>query len=400
MTSAPIPEHSVLSPSKAAVWSVCTASIDYIKANEHLLPPEISSEAADEGTRAHAAASALLLDPDATPAFDNDDMAGYVGDYVDFVRDHITPGDEVLVERKVPLFYLPSQRGTMDVGIFSKDRMRITIIDLKYGAGTPVVARQNKQLAIYAESKIAEMEAIDEVPDNALVTLIIYQPRDRSDSNPVRLWAISRKELADFCAGITEAALTILQKGKTRFVAGEHCNKGFCRARGICKHHAAQGMEVIPEDQIDALPDANSLTREQRVRLVLARPAIEKWLEAVEDQEVAELLAGAPRMGVKLVEGKRGNREWTDEVEAEKLLRNHLKAEQVRPPGDVISPTKADKLLKGIELSSKFQNKLASLTTRSEGKPCLVPEDDKRPALVINKTEGLDVIAEPVPDCV
>ena len=50
--------------------------------------------------------------------------------------------------------------------------------------------------------------------------------------------------------------------------------------------------------------------------------------------------------------------------------------------------------LKGVELSTKFQNKLKGLITRPEGKPTLVPEDDKRPALTTqsDKFDNLDII--------
>jgi len=53
----------------------------------------------------------------------------------------------------------------------------------------------------------------------------------------------------------------------------------------------------------------------------------------------------------------------------------------LRPRADLISPAQAEKALKGRELSTKFQNKFKGLITRPEGKPTLVPEDDKRPAL-------------------
>jgi hypothetical protein len=78
-------------------------------------------------------------------------------------------------------------------------------------------------------------------------------------------------------------------------------------------------------------------------------------------------------------------------AEAIKLLNNHLTIDELRPRADLISPAQAEKALKGIELSTRFENKLASLITRPEGKPTLVTEDDKRPALQ-PKLQNLDVI--------
>jgi hypothetical protein len=405
------PIHARLAPSAASRWTTCTASIKFIEGNEHLLPPDDSSEYADEGTRAHAAAAELLLNPDATPAFDNDEMAGYVGDFVDFVRSLIpTGGSRLYVEQRVPLFYFPAQRGTLDVGIVAKDFSRVTIVDLKYGAGVGVYAKDNKQLAIYAESFISELEEVlDPFPDEALVTLIIYQPRDRNDDNPVRLWAISRKDLADFAdQQILPAVETILANEPGVFVADPQGHCRFCRAKGICQHYASHGLEALPvpasEEVVDpskvsrmeALPSPHTLTREQRIRVIRARSSLEKWLEAVEAQEVAELMAGAPRMGLKIVEGK-SNRAWADEGAAEQLLRNHLAAEEARPPGKLVSPAQAEKLLKKMELSTKFQNKLTSLIVKPVGQPSLVPEEDKRPALSLDQAEGFKQVE--VADC-
>jgi DNA topoisomerase VI subunit B len=141
------------------------------------------------------------------------------------------------------------------------------------------------------------------------------------------------------------------------------------------------------------LPRPESLTREQRQRIISGRKVLEKFLEAVEDQEMTELLAGAEPINFKLVEGK-SNRQWSDEDAAQKLLRNHLTAEQTNPPSTLISPAQAEKLLKGINLSSKFENKFATLITKPPGKPSLVPVSDKRPALMMNPSDGLVVLRE------
>ncbi len=102
-------------------------------------------------------------------------------------------------------------------------------------------------------------------------------------------------------------------------------------------------------------------------------------------------MAGAERKGYKLVAGKT-NRQWSDEDQAKQLLRNHLTAEQTNPPSELISPARAEKLLKGIELSTRFENSFAKLITKPPGDPSLVPETDKRMALEFNPTEGLEDI--------
>lgn len=392
------PIHARLPPSSAFRWTACTASIRFIEENEAILPKE-SSIYADEGTRAHTALTKRLRFE--TPVYDNPDMAQIVENCAAYVfgQGKTEDGDKLLVDQRVPLFYLPTQKGTLDVAIVGKKR--ILILDLKYGAGVSVYAERNKQLATYAESLIRGLEQVEEFPAEFPLELIIWQPRDRNDPEVCRSWKLTRGELSLFCeTEIGVAAQQILSGHKGVFCPGEACK--FCPATGICSAYATRGLAALSDEPVDVvlaqekieLPRAESLTREQRQRVIASRKVMEQWLEAVEDQEMTELLAGAPAMGFKLVEGK-SNRQWRDEDAAKQLLRNHLSAEQTNPPSTLISPAQAEKLLKGIELSTKFENKFASLVVKPPGKPSLVPVSDKRSALVMNPSEGLAPIQEP-----
>lgn len=395
------PIHARLAPSSASRWSACTASVKFIEDNASLLPKQDWSYA-DEGTNAHSLAAAMIaaypqgvVVPEGTPA----EMVVYAREYVAFVMSTVDPGDKLYIERRVPLFYAPDQRGTLDVGIRKPDSLYI--IDLKYGAGVSVEARENKQLAIYAESFIRGLEMIDDVPDDMLVTLCIYQPRDRNNPNPIRIWPVKRKTLADFCQTITAAAQDI-DAGRIQFSAHPDVQCRFCPATGICKEYAAHVLGVIPEvnpfvsmpEVAVRLPDPAAITREQRCKVIAMSDGLLAWMKAVEAQEVSELSNGAEPLLFKLVAGK-SNRRWTDEVKVEKLLRNYLPADKVRPPGDIISPAQAEKLLKAEDTSTKFENKFASLIDKPEGKPTLATLADKRPALEMNPLkalENLDVI--------
>ena len=142
------PTHSRFPPSSASRWTECTASISFVEANASRLPPE-GSVFADEGTKAHELAAKLLTGATRLLDTQDADMITHVRDYVEFVRDKVAPGDRLMVERRVPLFYLPEQRGTTDAAIIGPKG--IYIADLKYGAGVSVYAKDNKQLAIYAD---------------------------------------------------------------------------------------------------------------------------------------------------------------------------------------------------------------------------------------------------------
>jgi hypothetical protein len=381
MATAPEPVHARLSPSSAYRWTRCTASIGFIEQNSAILPKD-STVYADEGTEAHNWA-AKLLTKEVRLLSCGADMMTHVRAYVDFVQDKVTPKSRLLVEKRIKLFYNRQQHGTTDAAIISPDG--IYICDLKYGAGVSVYAHENQQLAIYAESLIQELEIIEEIPDDRLVTLAIFQPRDRNDHNPVRLWALNRGELREFCQHIVEAQQRI-EAGQVEFKADPDKQCRFCPAAGICQAYAAHGLAPI-EANVDKLelPNPNLITREQRQKVLAAKKAISAWLEAVEDQEKNELLAGAAPIDFKLVEGKT-NRVWTDEKEVEKRLLKFATPDQVRPPADLVSPAAAQKIAKAANVD--FELLFEELITKPQGKPTLVPVTDKRPALELNPASG------------
>ena len=307
--------HALLAPSSASRWSVCTASVGFIEA--HALELDFSSsEQADEGTDAHLIANCLLRGlPIPELKYDNPAMRAIVARFVKFVRDLEQLGTECAYEVKVPLFYAPSDRGTIDVRLINRQKKIIYIVDLKYGAGVSVYAKNNKQLASYAESALREIEGVD---DTWLIDLIIYQPRDRSDDEPMRQWAIRRNELAQFCDKMIYLPARQIQEGLgLKFVADPSGHCFFCPAKGICEAYRNYGLSALPDETKDLgpafprIPEPKMLTREQRNRVIAGRKALEQWLEAVEDFEVAQLMHGAEPMGHKLVEGKY-NRGWRE----------------------------------------------------------------------------------------
>ena len=115
-----------------------------------------------------------------------------------------------------------------------------------------------------------------------------------------------------------------------------------------------------------------------------------QWNSFMDD--IAEYLSdlakgGNPADGTKMVLGREGNRAWTDEAVAEKMLENQRFNKDIRTTAKIISVTTAEKLLneKLTPGSPKYSPKLAkvfeALVTRSAAQPSLAPEDDKRPAI-------------------
>jgi hypothetical protein len=97
----------------------------------------------------------------------------------------------------------------------------------------------------------------------------------------------------------------------------------------------------------------------------------------------SELFSGRPVPGYKLVQGKKGNRKWSSESEAEAMLKGFkLKVEEMYDL-KLVSPTTAEKLAKAGTIGPRQWPKLQGFITQSEGSPSVAPESDKRPALEI-----------------
>jgi len=125
-----------------------------------------------------------------------------------------------------------------------------------------------------------------------------------------------------------------------------------------------------------------------------ATDLIEGWCKAVRAKVESELFAGHQVPGYKLVDGRQGARSWADENEAEKLLKSFRLKEAQMYDFKLISPTTAEKVLKVA--SPKRWTKAQALISRSDGKPSVAPESDKRPALVVKPTaDEFEVVEEP-----
>lgn len=403
--------HARLAPSASERWTTCTASVAYMEENKDRLPKDTGSIYATEGTQAHDYAADLidgLADIDEIP----EDFRPHLELYVNHCLQLQESGDETFCEIQVPLFYSPEQKGTCDFAIIrTGHEPRVVIRDLKYGAGVKVHAQENTQLAIYAMSFIAAKEAEGVVfsPDT-IVDLGIVQPRYQGEE-VIDTWEIPLHDFRGFCGEIADRAVEIQTGENLKFAPStEACR--WCPAKAFCQARAAELVSPLSDDPqlaldfLAALPDLSKeekkaeasermdtrfgkaaadvdlsavLDDETQVALFKNMKNIVAWLGDVEESLSTRLLAGESIEGVKLVRGRAGNRAWADEEAADKLLAGKLKADE-RYTKKLISPTQAEAALKGHELSSRFQNRLKELVTRSEGKLTIALDSDKRPA--------------------
>lgn len=375
--------------------------------------PDPSSKYADEGTLAHALAAQCLTDGTDARVFVgmplNDqiitpEMAADVQVYIDNIRERVGDG-ELRVEQKVDFSHWvghPNQTGTADALILSKDGTKLTVADLKFGRGVPVYAEQNEQLMLYALGALDRYELVANITH---VVLEVHQPRlQHLDS-----WEVSLEDLHAFAqkaeAAVSNAldVLAIVEGGGTvgagDLVDGQHCR--FCKAKATCpKLSASVQLAVGDFENLDAtaLEKVSAFTLANLAQAMSSVDLIEQWCSAVRSEVERKLLAGDSVEGWKLVQGKRGNREWVDPVEAEAYFRKACRHDEIYK-STLLSPAQIEKRAKpwiddeGNErkpiLGPRQMKTFAAMVTQSNGKASVAPETDKRPALVIPKFEAL-----------
>ena len=366
--------HAILSASSSSRWLACPPS-----ARIAATYPDRGSSYAEEGTRAHALAEDALTqylangwdDVHGVVASDNTaEMIEAVQKYVDICIEKIvaarsaSPDARILVEQRLDFSdWAPEGFGTGDMVIVSDDSLEV--VDLKYGKGVPVSAEGNTQMRLYALGAVATFQllyAFDKVH------MTIVQPRRDS----VTTDCLSVDELLAWGDSIRDTA-RLAYAGKGDFCAGPHCR--FCPARMRCRTLAGYMLEEIQEER---MPE--NLTDAEIAGVVLKAKAIKSWLDSVEAYALHHALRGKEWPGLKLVEGRR-KRTITDEHAAAMILMdegNYIAAE-IYKPQELQSLTALEKLVGKKRLAELLQPVIQT----AEGKPTLVPEADKRPAMRI-----------------
>ncbi len=137
----------------------------------------------------------------------------------------------------------------------------------------------------------------------------------------------------------------------------------------------------LQEEITDATEQVWIATNEQLSRMYAVIPLLEGWIKAVDSAVHQKMHAGETIPGFKMVQGKKGNRTWTDAEEAEKLLKSmRLKTEQMYDL-KLISPTKAAALQKKKLSARANGQKLKPLLLRRTVNLPSHLKSDKRAAL-------------------
>jgi hypothetical protein len=377
--------HAKLSPSGAHRWMACPGSVGL----EAPFPDQSSSYAA-EGTLAHTLASEYLdgtgqhpfkrigeqHDVDGFTFTVTQSMADYVDDYCRLVLDYGERG-LLLVEQRVPIGHITGEEGaggTSDAIIVDTTNRMLLVVDLKYGMGVKVDAGDdNPQLMMYA---LGALEQCDQLGEFDQVCMVIHQPRLNHVSEHWiyvgDLWAFKRRA--------AEAAEATRQPDAPLVPGEKQCR--FCKAKAVCPALAAEVAEVVSGSAtLDEFVAPDTTTGDNYLSVAMSKvDLVEHWCKAVRAEVERRLLAGQSVDGFKLVEGRKGNRKWSSETEVEALFKSFRLRQDEMYDYSLISPTKAEKLLKD---TPKRWEKAEALISRAEGKPSVAPATDKRSALAV-----------------
>ncbi|NLH94335.1 MAG: DUF2800 domain-containing protein [Candidatus Cloacimonetes bacterium] len=364
-------EHARLSPSASDRWLVCGAAPE-----REATVPDRASDAAAEGTAAHALAAHCLtheisaVDAPSHPdwmRWDTADFRAHVETYLKFVRSKMNGNSHLFVEQTLQIFPLHGVWGTADAVIVEGHTMRI--IDLKFGLGILVDADGNSQLNLYGWGGYDTLEWLASCPVE-FVEVIIVQPR--RDSIVSKTFTVD--ELKAWVAEVrpkVEAAYA----GGAPAVPGEHCR--WCRVRATC----AERREFIQSSAAMVFadgckPEVDTMNEAVIVQVFKHIPLIEQYLKDIEtwvaDQSHER---GHALPGLKFVEG-RATRTIVDEAGAAKAL--------AELGIDAYAPAKllgVGEITKQLRLVGwKFDDFLKPFVKMRVSPPILVAEEDKRQA--------------------
>lgn len=425
-------EHALLSPSSAKKWLGCPAAL----ACEFGIPNE-SGQAAVNGTAMHSMAEYSLnaiangsygdnfdvakwFTPNETnkcvvknhgkgpietyakvrrgDVVVTDDFVKQVDKYVSYCRPIIDAAELFKVEYRVNLTKIlhpgveidgkPLQTfGTADLVAILPDGTLI-VGDLKTGRHK-VSAKENKQMMLYA---LGILRALRRTHDITAVRLVIFQPyaggADEWDTTPEAL-----EQFGKYASASALKAIDAFVRGKKGLKpadfrpSNDACQ--WCRFAEKCNAKRKVATIEVEQDLADESDSEMSIGRLKAEWDKL--PLMRQHIADIEKAMYAALMRGDKVEGLKLVEGKPGNRAWdksADDVDIRKALEkggmDACAATALMYKKSLLSPTEMEKAA-----PKEAWEELKGLVTRKDGQPSIAPADDKRPEYTAVRDDDL-----------
>jgi hypothetical protein len=195
------------------------------------------------------------------------------------------------------------------------------------------------------------------------VSMTVYQPR----RNNISTHTVFKESLYQWAEEVLKPTAELAYDGEGEFQCGDWCQ--FCKAKHDCRKRAEQNLELAKYEF--KLPP---LLEDNEIESILGRiDDLISWASDIKDYALQAALSGKDWNGWKLVEG-RSNRRYTNE----EAVANTVSTAGYDPyEHKVMGITAMEKILG----KARFSELLGSLVEKPQGKPTLVPESDKRPAI-------------------
>lgn len=328
----------------------------------HALAEVEASTIASTPLREQALRSARVKWRKEYPNADEAEMLPHVTAYVKLLKERLAvyPNSRLFLEQRMPTG-IPECWGTSDAVIVSPEH--VEIVDFKYGQGVAVSAEGNPQVRLYGAGALDTFG--DLLGDVKLVLMTIFQPR---------LDSVSTSEMTADELRAWREEVVLPAAAEARWSPNAHFGPSvdacrWCPAKGLCR---AQMEAATAEDfghNYDLLTPAE--VAEQLDRL----PMVKQWVLGLEDAALRLAYSEGkeiPRYKVVMSGGRRYVRDPEGAMEA---LAPLYEAEQY-----------CDLKVKGIGaleslLKGQFNDIVGPYISKTEGKPSLVPEDDKRKSI-------------------
>ena len=363
-----MPNHALLSASSSHRWLHCPPSARLCEGYD-----DKGSNFAAEGTDAHALCEYKLRtalgmeaqDPTEDLSWYDAEMEECATSYATFVMELVEearkacPDPVVLIEQRLDYSrYVAEGYGTGDCVIIADGTLHI--VDFKYGRGVLVEAEDNPQMMLYA---LGALELFDCLYDIETVSMTIFQPRRGN----VSTHTIPKADLYEWADTVLAPTAELAWSGEGEYHCGEWCQ--FCKAKADCRERANANMELA-KYEFKQPP----LLTDEEVEYILGRiDELIAWASDIRDYALQAAISGKHWTGYKLVEG-RSNRKYTDE----RAVVAAVRAAGYDPYEHKVLGVTAMTTMLG---KKQFNDILGGLVTKPQGKPTLVPDSDKRPAM-------------------
>ena len=332
-------QHAPLSPSSAARWVKCPASVSLSAA----IPEDDESESSEEGTLAHAVAAAVLqggvLPTDGVTEEMLDGVEVYFDD-VAKVKQLVGRDDLLVVEQHVDNSIIStSNHGTPDAWMLGSSTQvaDVWLWDYKFGH-RQVEVFENWQLINYAILIYANLKAENNAADIVHFHLRVVQPRAFHPDGVVREWVVSSDQLRPYAVKLQEAAQLALSP-EPKAVINPECRD--CKARHVCNELQSAGYAAVQYASvglpIEMSPEASAI---ELALMQDAADVLKARISGKEQEIIQHLKLGTAVKGWSLERGT-GRKRWTGTFDEITALSDMLGVE-VRKTS-LITPTQAIK---------------------------------------------------------